>query len=232
MAGPRTKNSAPSPLQIPARPKRRRVSSAVSRFSIPLRLWPAKEHSAKRSTATRLASSPRGGWRRHDRQHVCARAVARERRARRCRHRARARDRRQDATRTRLYRGDRGLLRTLRRAAAGARMRSLADAFEALAARYKNDDETQIFSALYLTASQPLRTKLCARPESGGDPRCPVREAPGSSRCRSLSHSRLTTSRRLRKRDCRRPSVTPISRRARRRALAHALAYFHTRRAL
>jgi hypothetical protein len=56
----------------------------------------------------------------HDRQHVCARAVARERRARRCCHRARARDRRQDATRTRLYRGDRGLLRTLRRAAAGS----------------------------------------------------------------------------------------------------------------
>ena len=44
-----------------------------------------------------------------------------------------------------------------------ARMRSLADAFEALAARYKNDDETQIFSALYLTASQPLSDKSYAR---------------------------------------------------------------------
>ena len=44
-----------------------------------------------------------------------------------------------------------------------ARMRSLADAFEALAARYNNDDETQIFSALYLTASQPLRDKSYAR---------------------------------------------------------------------
>ena len=42
-------------------------------------------------------------------------------------------------------------------------MRSLADAFEALAARYNNDDETQIFSALYLTASQPLRDKSYAR---------------------------------------------------------------------
>ena len=44
-----------------------------------------------------------------------------------------------------------------------ARMRSLADAFEALAARYNDDDETQIFSALYLTASQPLRDKSYAR---------------------------------------------------------------------
>ena len=44
-----------------------------------------------------------------------------------------------------------------------ARMRSLADAFEALATRYKDDDETQIFSALYLTASQPLSDKTYAR---------------------------------------------------------------------
>jgi hypothetical protein len=44
-----------------------------------------------------------------------------------------------------------------------ARMRSLADAFETLAARYKDDDETQIFSALYLTATQPLSDKTYAR---------------------------------------------------------------------
>jgi hypothetical protein len=43
------------------------------------------------------------------------------------------------------------------------RMRSLSDAFEALAARYHDDDETQIFSALYLTASQPLSDKTYAR---------------------------------------------------------------------
>ena len=43
-----------------------------------------------------------------------------------------------------------------------ARMRSLSDAFEALAAHH-NDDETQIFSALYLTASQPLSDKTFAR---------------------------------------------------------------------
>jgi tetratricopeptide (TPR) repeat protein len=43
------------------------------------------------------------------------------------------------------------------------RMRSLSDAFVALAARYKDDDEAQIFSALYLTASQPLSDKTYAR---------------------------------------------------------------------
>ena len=42
-------------------------------------------------------------------------------------------------------------------------MRSLSDAFEALAARYKNDDEAQIFGALYLTASQALNDKTYAR---------------------------------------------------------------------
>jgi tetratricopeptide (TPR) repeat protein len=45
----------------------------------------------------------------------------------------------------------------------GARMRSLSDAFEALAARYPGDDETQIFDALYLTASQSLADKTYAR---------------------------------------------------------------------
>jgi tetratricopeptide (TPR) repeat protein len=45
----------------------------------------------------------------------------------------------------------------------GARMRSLSDAFEILAARYPDDDETQIFDALYLTASQSLADKTYAR---------------------------------------------------------------------
>jgi hypothetical protein len=35
-----------------------------------------------------------------------------------------------------------------------ARMKSLSDAFQALAAKFPEDDETQIFSALYLTATQ------------------------------------------------------------------------------
>jgi hypothetical protein len=45
----------------------------------------------------------------------------------------------------------------------GARMRSLSDAFEAAAARYPDDDETQIFDALYLTATQSLGDKTYAR---------------------------------------------------------------------
>jgi hypothetical protein len=45
----------------------------------------------------------------------------------------------------------------------GARMRSLSDAFEALAKRYGDDDEAQIFSALYLTATQSPTDKSYAR---------------------------------------------------------------------
>jgi tetratricopeptide (TPR) repeat protein len=44
-----------------------------------------------------------------------------------------------------------------------ARMRSLSDAFEALAKRFADDDETQIFSALYLVATQPPEDKTFAR---------------------------------------------------------------------
>lgn len=44
-----------------------------------------------------------------------------------------------------------------------ARMQSLSDAFEKLAARYRDDDETQIFDALYLTASQSLADKTYAK---------------------------------------------------------------------
>ncbi|HKM87324.1 MAG TPA: hypothetical protein VJX48_01850 [Xanthobacteraceae bacterium] len=45
----------------------------------------------------------------------------------------------------------------------GARLRSVADAFEALALKYPDDDETQIFFALYLTATQPPTDKTLAR---------------------------------------------------------------------
>ncbi len=51
----------------------------------------------------------------------------------------------------------------------GARMRSLADAFEALAKRFSDDDEAQIFSALYLTASQSLTDKSFARALKAAD---------------------------------------------------------------
>jgi hypothetical protein len=50
----------------------------------------------------------------------------------------------------------------------GARMRSLADAFEALAQRFADDDETQIFGALYLTATQSPTDKSYARALKAG----------------------------------------------------------------
>jgi hypothetical protein len=44
----------------------------------------------------------------------------------------------------------------------GARMKSLADAFEAVAKRFPKDDEAQIFYALYLTATQSPTDKTFA----------------------------------------------------------------------
>jgi tetratricopeptide (TPR) repeat protein len=42
------------------------------------------------------------------------------------------------------------------------RMKALSDAFEAVAARFPQDDEAQIFSAVYLTATQPLTDQTYA----------------------------------------------------------------------
>jgi tetratricopeptide (TPR) repeat protein len=44
-----------------------------------------------------------------------------------------------------------------------ARLRSVADAFQVLAQKYSDDDETQIFFALYLTATQPPTDKALSR---------------------------------------------------------------------
>src|SRR5204862_6712795 len=44
----------------------------------------------------------------------------------------------------------------------GQRMKALSDAFEIVAKRFPNDDEAQIFSAVYLTATQPLTDKTYA----------------------------------------------------------------------
>ena len=44
----------------------------------------------------------------------------------------------------------------------GARMKSLADAFEVVAKRFPKDDEAQIFYAIYLTATQPPNDKTFA----------------------------------------------------------------------
>ena len=48
------------------------------------------------------------------------------------------------------------------------RMRSLSDAFEALAARYPDDDEAQIFDGLYLASSQSPADKTFARTLKAG----------------------------------------------------------------
>jgi hypothetical protein len=45
----------------------------------------------------------------------------------------------------------------------GARLRALSDAFEALAIKYRDDDETQIFSGLYLAATQAPSEKSLGR---------------------------------------------------------------------
>ena len=44
----------------------------------------------------------------------------------------------------------------------GARMKSLADAFEVVAKRFPKDDEAQIFYAIYLTATQSPTDKTFA----------------------------------------------------------------------
>jgi hypothetical protein len=49
----------------------------------------------------------------------------------------------------------------------GERLRALSDAFVALAQRFPDDDETQIFSALYLVATQPPSDKTFARALAG-----------------------------------------------------------------
>jgi tetratricopeptide (TPR) repeat protein len=47
------------------------------------------------------------------------------------------------------------------------RLRAMADAFEALAKQYPDDDETQIFSAIYLVSTQPPADKTFARAMQG-----------------------------------------------------------------
>ncbi len=48
-----------------------------------------------------------------------------------------------------------------------ARLRSMADAFEAVATRFPDDDETQIFSAIYIVSTQPPADKTFARAMQG-----------------------------------------------------------------
>ena len=75
------------------------------------------------------------------------------------------------------------------------RIQALADAFEALAKRYGDDDEARIFSALYLTASQSPADKSYGRGVEGrGHPRGAIRQASRSSGRRAVSHSQLQLS--------------------------------------
>ena len=75
------------------------------------------------------------------------------------------------------------------------------------------------------------RQDLCAGAESGGDPRCPIRQASGSSGRRSLSHSRLRFSADRAERTAGGALLRRY--RARRRACAaHAFAHLHARRAM
>ena len=60
----------------------------------------------------------------------------------------------EDRARARLPRGGGGLLRGLRQPSQRARQLARAKAYEALAAKYPDDDEAQIFYAVYLAATQ------------------------------------------------------------------------------
>ena len=64
-----------------------------------------------------------------------------------------------------------------------ARQLARAKAYEALAAKYPDDDEAQIFYALYLAGTQtPVGPDLRGLPQGGGDPREAVRQVSRSSR--------------------------------------------------
>ena len=60
----------------------------------------------------------------------------------------------EDSARARLHRGGRRVLPGFRDPLGAARQEARAKAFEALAARYPDDDEAQIFSALYIAGTQ------------------------------------------------------------------------------
>ena len=125
-----------------------------------------------------------------------------------------------------------GLLRHFGERPPRARMQSLADAFEAWRNRYGDDDEAQIFSALYLAATQsPADKTYGAGREGGGNPRGAIREASRSSGRRPLSHPQL----RLSADRAKRPAGGAVLRRYRARRparAAHAVAHLHPRRRL
>ena len=97
------------------------------------------------------------------------------------------------------------------------RQANRAKAFEALAARYPDDDEAQIFYALYLAATQSLTDQTYATYLKAAEIlEKRVRQASGPSRRRALPDPQLRLPADRRRRDCRRRGATRTSRPRRR----------------
>ena len=97
-----------------------------------------------------------------------------------------------------------------------ARQLARAKAYEALAAKYPDDDEAQIFYALYLAGTQTASDQTyAAYLKAAGDPREAVREASRPSGRRALPDPQLRRAA-DRRRACPRRAATPRSRRTRR----------------
>ena len=113
-----------------------------------------------------------------------------------------------------------------------ARQLARAKAYEALAAKYPDDDEAQIFYALYLAGTQlAVRPDVLRVAQGGRDPREAVREAPRSPRRRALPDPLLRRAADRAAGPAGRAPLRPD--RARRAArAAHALAHLHPRRRL
>ena len=110
------------------------------------------------------------------------------------------------------------------------RQQARAEAYEKLAAKYPDDDEAQIFYAVYLAATQSLSDKTYGRDAEGGrDPRAAVQEVPAAPRRCALPDSQLRLSAdRAEGRDRRAPLREDRAGCAAR--AAHALAHLHARR--
>ena len=98
-----------------------------------------------------------------------------------------------------------------------ARQLARAKAYEALAAKYPDDDEAQIFYALYLAGTQTASDQTyAAYLKAAGDPREAVREVSRPSGRRALPDPQLRRAADRRSRACPRRAATPASRRTRR----------------
>ena len=151
-------NSARSTSPIRATPRCRRSCSARSRCCIRSGTRPARRRSATSSKDDPQLRDRHLGHRVDPDVQPAGRTgrVAEGRRDGAGGDRARPPHRREDRARARLHRGGRRLLRRLRERARSASARlSRAQAYEALAAQaIPDDDEAQIFAALYIAGTQ------------------------------------------------------------------------------